>query len=163
MCQSEIVIVHIPYTMLFSYILRVFGVPLDVVVYQLLKCPKKKRARSAGNIDDLQFRNLFRSLPLDELSNCVLYNVIDDILRGIIDTACFSNLRFFFNTDLLLRETDRLAQKPLVDAPQNLNADFIKVVRGERVVDVLEDLLKDLVPHFQLFALVLGKEQAVVQ
>src|SRR3989304_775797 len=37
------------------------------------------------------------------------------------------------------------------------------MIGGERVVDVLEDLLQHLVSHFQLLTLMLGKEETIVQ
>ncbi len=55
---------------------------------------------------------------------------------------------------------NRLAEEFLVNAAEDLDADFVEMIRREGIIQVLQNFNKNIVPHFQLLALVRRKERA---
>ena len=76
-------------------------------------------------------RSWSRGGRVEQLSQCIIDNVIHDVLRRVINSAGFAHLGLFRYDNILLCKVDRLAEELLVDAAKNLDADLIKVIGRE--------------------------------
>src|SRR5664280_1449369 len=89
------------------------------------------------------FANSFGVFPLNQFSDRVLHDVIDDVGWGVIDTACFFNLRFRLNLHLPSRSNaDHLPEKLLVDLAEDVRWNVRKSVGAIRIIDPFQYRLK---------------------
>ena len=89
---------------------------------------------------------LTRALTNDLSSDGLLHNVVDDVRGGVVDATGLANLGFFLDLRLMTgRQTNHLAEKPLVDSSQDFHRHHAEVVR--RAVCKVE-ALKDWFKHF---------------
>ena len=78
------------------------GIPAPVMIEQILVGAQQETAASAGRVDNAQFRDFGRGFSVDLPANGLFYNVIDNILRGVIHAAGLANFRFVLNADALV-------------------------------------------------------------
>lgn len=136
---------------------EVLQVPVAVVVVEGVIGPDQEGAGAAGGVEDPQFLDLLRGLPLAELADGILDDVIDDVGRGVIDAAGLSDFRLLLHLGLVaLGQLDHLAEKLLVDVAEDLRPQDRELVGALRVIEALEDIFQDLVIDLQVKGQLVG-------
>lgn len=122
------------------------------MIEQTLIRAQKEGAASAGHVKDpkgrrtLSARKLGWALAFNLPPDRILNDIIHYIGRRVIDSACLSHLRFFFNLGLMaFGQPDDLAQEPFINCAQDLDGENPEVVRRS---EFKTEALQDRFDHF---------------
>ena len=120
-----------------------FRIPVAVPVEEALIRADEKGTGAAGRVKDFQVYRLFRRLAFEQFTDCIFYDLIDDIAGRIENTASLFDLRFIFNGGAVSgREVDDLAKELLVDLSQDIGRQDREFIRAVRVIEIFNDLLE---------------------
>ena len=127
----------------------VVDVPFEMPVEKILIRAEQERAGTAGRIEDLcSFSSTCLRLVLssDQLPHRILDDVIDDVLRRVIDAAGFSDLGLFLHLRLMpCCEPNDLAEELLVHLAEDVGGEDGEFVRAFGIVEPVDDVFKRLV------------------
>ena len=122
---------------------------LRVVAQQQIINAQQKRAAAARDVGKAHFGNLCGRLAFNQFADGVFDNVADDVFRRVINAAGLADFRLFLDSGALVRRHDHLAEKPFVNAAENVNRDGVEIVRRIDMAKGFANSGKLVVVHFE--------------